>query len=574
LMRIFAGDFVKSLMIRMGMKEGEAIESSMVTRRIAGAQKKVEERHFEWRKNVLEYDEVMDEQRKRVYRYRQAILDGQSCRTLIVDQVRQQVDRQVDVLVSPTYGAESFAAWAGSKLACTLEGRDFKNTDFSAADLIAKDQAERHAELALTEAIEENLPVGDEEEEWNWQALATWINNRFKTSYRDRDLKKIGRDNIHEEIYAKAQQWIAEVDLKEGAVFLEGDFGLRSLVAWMRAKYGVDVNIESLKGKEPDAIKKVLGQAAEETYANKERDYPLLTGIYRFTRVPPNGSGLMMDVEGMRGWLKDRFNAEVMPEQLMGQSREMLRQNLSWVGSHATTHLPNYDQQGKELVDAVFSGGPGGQSAQAASNGTGSLDSLATWMQNDLHSHHTKEKLGLCDQATLEKLVQSAVDDRLQPEIRKMERAVLLNIVDEAWKGHLLAMDHLRSSVGLKGYAQIDPKVEYKREGMRLFDKMWESVGERVTDLVFRMENLNADFVSSTWVKPVAHHDSPPSLASNRSVATPPANGRNDEEGNTPRGSAVANSPPANRGVAKVGRNDPCPCGSGKRYKSCCMPEG
>ena len=69
-------------------------------------------------------------------------------------------------------------------------------------------------------------------------------------------------------------------------------------------------------------------------------------------------------------------------------------------------------------------------------------------------------------------------------------------------------MDHLRSSVGLKGYAQMDPKVEYKREGMRLFDPMWESIGERVTDLIFRMESsLNEDFIRSTWVEGQARHD-------------------------------------------------------------------
>ena len=76
LMRIFAGEWVKNVLTRLGMQEGEAIESRMVSRRVEGAQKKVEERNFEIRKNLLEYDEVMDEQRKRVYGYRQRILDG------------------------------------------------------------------------------------------------------------------------------------------------------------------------------------------------------------------------------------------------------------------------------------------------------------------------------------------------------------------------------------------------------------------------------------------------------------------------------------------------------------------
>src|SRR5262249_19534328 len=71
LMRIFAGEFVAKALTWMGMEEGQAIESRMVSRRIEAAQKKVEERNFDIRKNLLEYDEVMDHQRKRVYGYRQ-----------------------------------------------------------------------------------------------------------------------------------------------------------------------------------------------------------------------------------------------------------------------------------------------------------------------------------------------------------------------------------------------------------------------------------------------------------------------------------------------------------------------
>ena len=97
--------------------------------------------------------------------------------------------------------------------------------------------------------------------------------------------------------------------------------------------------------------------------------------------------------------------------------------------------------------------------------------------------------------------VSQVVEDHFRPEMRRMERALLLQILDTHWKEHLLAMDHLRSSVGLRGYAQIDPKVEYKREGMLLFDSMWTSVGNYVTDLIFKMEQLDEGFVGSTWVE-------------------------------------------------------------------------
>jgi preprotein translocase subunit SecA len=143
----------------------------------------------------------------------------------------------------------------------------------------------------------------------------------------------------------------------------------------------------------------------------------------------------------------------------------------------------------------------------------------------------------------------------------------LLQIVDDAWKNHLLTMDHLRSSVGLKGYAQMDPKVEYKREGMKLFESMWESIGERVTDLIFRMESsLNEDFIRSTWVEGQARHDSAQSASGMHSSDSPgqrAAETSNQGEELPPE--TIRNSGP------RVGRNDPCPCGSGKKYKACHM---
>jgi len=142
-----------------------------------------------------------------------------------------------------------------------------------------------------------------------------------------------------------------------------------------------------------------------------------------------------------------------------------------------------------------------------------------------------------------------------------MERSLLLQIVDMAWKDHLLTMDRLRSSVGLQGYAQKDPKVEYKREGMKLYDDMWFSLGEQVTDLIFRMERLNEDFVGATWVESAASHDQ---AQSSSDIA------RQQQDPNSSGGGGDTSKTIRNIGP-KVGRNDPCPCGSGKKYKKCCL---
>ena len=139
--------------------------------------------------------------------------------------------------------------------------------------------------------------------------------------------------------------------------------------------------------------------------------------------------------------------------------------------------------------------------------------------------------------------------------------ALVLQILDTAWKEHLLAMDHLRSSVGLRGYAQVDPKVEYKREGMRQFEAMWTSIGDYVTDMIFRMEDLPENFVGSTWTGAEAiHEDAPPAseIAQQQRQAMDALDSGQKME-------------PIRNREQRVGRNDPCPCGSGKKYKQCCL---
>ncbi len=164
-MRIFAGPFVKRMLEMGGFKDDVPIESTMVSRRIDSAQKKREEYNFEIRKSLLEYDEVMDEQRKRIYSFRQRILDGASCRDVVLDMVRKEVDDNLATYASRDFGPGSFAAWAGSRLSTQLDARAFRNTDFQTAAEIARDEAERAAEGAVLSAIEENLPLGDGDED-------------------------------------------------------------------------------------------------------------------------------------------------------------------------------------------------------------------------------------------------------------------------------------------------------------------------------------------------------------------------------------------------------------------------
>ena len=140
---------------------------------------------------------------------------------------------------------------------------------------------------------------------------------------------------------------------------------------------------------------------------------------------------------------------------------------------------------------------------------------------------------------------------------------MLLQIVDTAWKDHLLAMDYLRSAVGLKGWAQMDPKVEYKREGMRLFEQVWQSIGERV-------HRPGAE----AWNSSMKASSVKPSPKLQPFTTRSPRRQRYRACSSRPPSKAVKGEkkiePIRNRGE-QVKRNDPCPCNSGKKYKNCCM---
>jgi preprotein translocase subunit SecA len=147
--------------------------------------------------------------------------------------------------------------------------------------------------------------------------------------------------------------------------------------------------------------------------------------------------------------------------------------------------------------------------------------------------------------------------------MRRLERALVLQILDTAWKDHLLAMDHLRASVGLRGYAQVDPKVEYKREGMRTFELMWSNIAERVTDLIFRMEYVD-EKAASPWAEQEAIHEEAPTATDISGQQQAAIDGTQVDR----------KLEPIRNREQRVGRNDPCPCGSGKKFKNCCMRKG
>jgi preprotein translocase subunit SecA len=296
LMRIFASERVSQLMLKLGMEEGVPIEHGMVTRAIANAQKKVEAHNFEIRKQLLEYDDVMNKQREVIYQHRHAVLAGENIREDVQDMMKEVITSLVD-----TY-----------------------------------------------------CPADQYPEEWEYSGLVE---------------------------------------------ALQGQFALDILEAHHNS-------MDHLKDLGRDALLEELRTQIAQAYERKEQE-----------------------------------------------------------------------------------------------------------LSSDL--------------------------------MRYLEKMMLLQVIDHHWKDHLLGMDHLRDGIGLRGYGQKDPLIEYKREGFDMFSSMMDRIKSDVLDRLFRVQAVRGE------------EPPPPPVA-----APPPRMILN-------RGEEPAASPAVQRHADKVGRNDPCPCGSGKKYKKC-----
>jgi preprotein translocase subunit SecA len=138
--------------------------------------------------------------------------------------------------------------------------------------------------------------------------------------------------------------------------------------------------------------------------------------------------------------------------------------------------------------------------------------------------------------------------------MRLNERYLLLQVIDQQWKDHLLNIDHLKEGIGLRGYGQRDPLIEYKRESFDLFQSMMERIQDRVVKILWKIELAGGSGSTNQQESQRVQQALPPRMPKQQLTFS---------------GAPKEAPGPTKRTQAKVGRNDPCPCGSGKKYKKC-----
>ncbi|MEI6235542.1 MAG: preprotein translocase subunit SecA [Planctomycetota bacterium] len=466
LMRIFAKDWVRDFLKASGMKDGVPLESRMVSRSIEGAQRKVEEHHFGTRKRLLEYDEVMNEQRKLVYGLRQKVLESRELK-------------------------ETMTSWV---------------------------------EDVVTLAVDRECPEG----------------------------------NVTPE-------------------------GLVKLCEWSKRKFAVEATVAEMTNKGTDEIETLLTERIKAAYEAKEASLGEIESM-REKGIRFNDSELKLTIPELNEVLRKKIAAvaglevekiEVDSSRLKSRIETLviarfMALKLSEAQRHAIAQAEDNGFQYSANELALTLDGFAAVVCQKVADATG-MDA---------------KKIDL-DLPTLRinALPNNIPVPHKEQKMRLIERFLLLDVIDSKWKDHLHNMDSLREGIYLRGFAQKDPKLEYKREGFELFENMFTSMKEHVTDMLLRMEmstEVENQDVTSVWNEDQAQatHAEAGSMFAGQ---TQTVSGAQAEMG---AGSAEMAAQSEHGGeklkpidtirktTREPGSNEPCPCGSGKKYKKCHGPLG
>lgn len=208
---------------------------------------------------------------------------------------------------------------------------------------------------------------------------------------------------------------------------------------------------------------------------------------------------------------------------------------------------------------------------QALAGEIGAQLPIATWLdeEDSLHEESLRERI--VEQV---KAQYAQKEENIGPDIRVIEKQIMLQILDNMWKEHLAAMDYLRQGIHLRAYAQKQPKQEYKREAFQLFEELLSNVKHEVIRVLARF-TVTAQEDPETIERKRREAEARMMFQKTNAGAlddpgmAPPAGAGQRGAGQAGQGAAQQPAAPFKRRERKVGRNEPCPCGSGKKYKAC-----
>jgi preprotein translocase subunit SecA len=242
-------------------------------------------------------------------------------------------------------------------------------------------------------------------------------------------------------------------------------YGERELCKWVKNKFDVELDPEPIsKLEEPMDASDIIMEQAEKAYLKRERTYPVDFAIQMTTAgVQQNAAHALKQ---FCEWVRARYNLHWEPNTLPSSDPNELRKIL----------LEEAERWDDSRIEE--------RATQALAHGS-SPDALDAWFRqhaNSFLSDSERERAKDDPKSVAEEKIR----ENLRFEFTQFERWILLQIVDQVWKDHLYAIDQLRESIGFRSFSQRDPRIEFKKEGAKLFEDMQKTIRDKVTDLIFK----------------------------------------------------------------------------------------
>ncbi len=472
LMKMFAGETTMKLLSRLGMKEGDAIEHPWLSKNVERAQKKVEERNFQMRKNILEYDEVMEHQRQRFYGLRQRILEGRQVKDLVFEYIEEVVDDGIAEYLDAEYPALCAAEYAREKLDCSILPERLKGKESDAMEMTIRKLAKEDVAAIIGVTLGEYMPVDGSEiaVDFDSAGLHQWAKNRFGVDLDTGSLREGGaseRHAVQNMLEDAAFEKIDQAVLDDIVLFADPSYGPEKLSKWIKGKFAFDVDAgEIVKAdKDPDRfVRDLILAKAREQYRTRECEFPadyIMQSTMMMARQDPASA-----FEHLGKWAKDRLGLDLDAETIKSTPPAKMR---DLIVEKMNEQLDN-DTLNTTVNEALA---------------ISSDDELDDYLKEQFGTGIT-ERMRYLDPDDREDAIRARVETLHRPELVQFEQMILIQTLDQAWKDHLYMMDQLRDSIGFRAIAQTDPKIEYKREGQRMFLSMMKEIHEKVTDLIFK----------------------------------------------------------------------------------------
>ncbi len=465
LMQMFAGETTLKVLSRLGMKEGDAIEHPMLTKAVERAQRKVEERNFEMRKQILEYDEVMDHQRNDFYGKRQRILEGKGLREIVMGYLREAITDGVERFLSEDYVPTCIGEFLSTRLDVSIAPDRLTLTDRE--ELLARihsdaiEDARATIDVTIGEFMNEEMDATD----WDVKGLQTWAKSKWGVDLKAAEVREMRPPQVSEVLLEAARARLDAADLGEVDLYLEDGYALGQFVNWANNKFEMKFTVKDFAGKTPGEVEQFMIAKVTEAYEDREARYPVEFACDSTNQLMVQDP--IAALKQLSTWARMKFGSPWTENDLMmrtpqQQRDELIEMNKKWIRE-----------------------GMGRKSADDGAASHPEDGSLEKWLTERYGLRLLEREKGLSGEAR-QTMVREKIERFQRSEITQFERFVLIQVLDSTWKDHLYAMDQLRNSINFRAFAQQDPRIEYRREGRRLYDEMNEKVRDQVSELIFK----------------------------------------------------------------------------------------